>query len=357
MEILSLDSLTKILPMKTTLLTGLFIASLGAIVNAQDTKSHYKLVNTIHIEGDEGWDYTTVDEETNMLYLSHGSMVQVVNLKKGKVVATIPNTNGVHGIALAHDLNKGFISDGKDTAVTIFDLETNATLAKIKVTGLKPDAIIYDKNTQRVFTFNGKSKNATAIDAKTNAVVGTIELSGKPEFCVADGTGKIFVNIEDKNTIVEIDASTLKVLNEWPIAPGEGASGLAMNKKNRRLFAVCDGKMVIMDADNGKVVTTMQTGDGPDAAAFDPEKMRAYSSNGQGTLTVVQEESPDKFSVLENVTTQKSARTMAINTRTHHIYLPAAEFTPLPPVRTGVDKPKPKIKAGTFVVLDFMEVN
>lgn len=340
--------------MKTTLLSLFFISSFGIIATAQDTKSHYKIVNRIHIDSNGGWDYTTVDEKLNRLYVSHGTIVQVVDLKTSKVMAVIPNTNGVHGIALAQDLNKGFISDGKDNAVTIFNLKTNAVITKIPVTGEKPDAIVYDDVTKRVFTMNGKSHNATVIDAKTNTVTGTIPLDGKPEFCVADGEGKLFVNLEDKSAIEEIDASAMKVLKQWSIAPGESPTGLAMDKKTRRLFSVCDNKMmVISDADKGAVVTTVPIGDGPDAAAFDPEKMLVYSSNGgDGTLTVVKEESADKFTVLENFETQKKARTMAVNTKTHHIYLPVAEFMPLHPVRPGQEKPKPMPKPGTFMVLD-----
>jgi YVTN family beta-propeller protein len=337
--------------MKTTLLSFLFVSTIGIMVNAQDTKSHYKIANRIHIDSNGSWDYASVDEQLNRLYVSHGTIVQVVDLNTSKVIAVIPNTNGVHGIALADDVHKGFISDGKDSAVTIFDLKTNATISKIQVTGQKPDAIVYDDVTKRVFTMNGKSNNATVIDAKTNTVVGTIPLDGKPEFCVADGKGNLFVNIEDKSTIEEIDASSMKVLKQWSIAPGEGPSGLAIDKKNRRLFSVCDKIMVVSDADKGSVVTTVTIGDGPDAAAFDPGMMRVYSSNGEGTLTVVSD-SADTYKVLENVSTQMRARTMALNTKTHHIYLPVAEIMPLHPYKAGQEKPKPTIKPGTFQVLD-----
>lgn len=344
--------------MKTKLLTLFFISSLGIVASAQTTKLHYKIANRIHVDSNGGWDYTTVDEQTNRLYVSHGTMVQVVDLNTAKVIAIIPHTNGVHGIALAQDLNKGFISDGKDSSVTIFDLETNATIAKVQVTGQKPDAIVYDDVTQRVFTMNGKTNNATVIDAKTNKVIGTIALDGKPEFCVADGTGKLFVNLEDKSAIEVIDAKSMKVLKKWSIAPGESPSGLAMDKKNRRLFSVCDNKMmVVSDADKGTVVTTVAIGDGPDAAAFDPTQMRIYSSNGEdGTLTVISD-SADTYKVLENVETQKRARTMALNTKTHHVYLPTSEFMPLHPVRANQPRPKPTPKPNTFTVLDIAEIN
>jgi DNA-binding beta-propeller fold protein YncE len=343
--------------MKTKLLTLLFISSFGLLARAQDVTSHYKIANRIHLDSNGSWDYLTADEESNRLYVSHGSIVQVVNLNNSKVIAVIPNTNGVHGIALANDLNKGFISDGKDTAVTIFDLKTNAVITKIKITGQKPDAIVYDDITQRVFTMNGKTSNATVIDAKTNTVIGTISLDGRPEFCIADGTGKLFVNLEDKSAIEEIDANKMKILKQWSIAPGESPTGLAMDKKNRRLFSTCDNKMIVVsDADGGKVITTVPIGEGPDAAGFDPGTMRVYSSNGEGTLTVISD-SADTYKVLENVETQNRARTMALNTKTHHIYLPTSEFMPLHPVKAGMERPRPTPKPGTFVVLDVVKID
>lgn len=343
--------------MKTTLLTLFCIASIGIGTNAQE-KSNYKIANHIKIDSNGGWDYVSVDEKLNRLYVSHSNIVQVIDLKTNRQIAVIPNTFGVHGIALADDLNKGFISDGKDTTVTVFNLKTNAVITKVKVTGAKPDAIVYDDVTKRVFTMNGKGKNATVIDAKTNRVIGTIPLDGKPEFCVADGNGKLYVNLEDKSALEEIDATTMKVLRQWSIAPGESPTGLAIDKKNRKLFSVCDNQlMVVSDADKGSVVTTVPIGDGPDAAAFDPERMIAYSSNGEsGTLTVVKE-SGNTYNVLENFETQRSARTMAINVKTGHIYLPAAEFMPVHSVRADVPKPKHSIKPGTFTILDVVATN
>ncbi|HTB32367.1 MAG TPA: YncE family protein [Bacteroidia bacterium] len=344
--------------MKTTLLTGFIVLS-GLFVSAQinvdngaPPSLHYKIVNKIHIHGEQGWDYLTVDEESNTLYVSHGTRVEVIDLKTSKLVDSITGLNGVHGIALAAEYNKGFITEGKDTAVTVFDMSTHKVLAKIKVTGLGPDAIVYDKFTKRIFTMNGHGQSATVIDAKTNAIVGTIKLDGKPEFCVADGKGKLYLNMEDKNAMAEIDANDMKVLRQWSVAPGTSPSGLAMDTKNRKLFSVCDNKMmVVSDADKGKVDTTVTIGYMPDAAAFDPKRMRVYSSNGDGTMTVISD-SAGTYKVLENVKTQSRAKTMAINTKTHHFYLPAGEMKPLPPVRAGVEKPKPGVKEGTFVILD-----
>lgn len=340
--------------MKKILLTAACLTL--AMYGFTQSTSQYKIVNKIHLDGDMGWDYVAVDDASNRLYQSHGNMVQVVDLNNNKLIGTISGLNGVHGIAIAADLNKGFITSGKDTSVVVFDLNTFAVITKVKTTGAKPDAIAYDKSTQRAFSFNGASNNSTVIDAKTNAVVGTITLPGKPEFCVADGNGKLYDNLEDKNMICVIDANTMKVENTWSLAPGDGPSGLAIDPSTRRLFSVCDNKMmVVVNADNGKVVTTIPIGEKVDAAAFDKGTNRIYSSNGDGTLTVIQEESADKYSVVENVTTVKRARTCAVNSKTHHIYLPSAQFVE----STSADndtKPKPKVAAGTFEVLDVAPV-
>ena len=320
----------------------------SALVTAQNSASTYKVVNTFHVDGDNFWDYLTTDPATGRLFISHGTMVQVLDINKGKVIGTIPNTNGVHGIALAPDLNEGFISDGRDTAITIFNLKTLEVIATVKVTGQNPDAILYDPFTRRVFTFNGRSSNATAIDAYTHEVLATIPLSGKPEAGVTDNNGKIFVNIEDKSEITEINPVTLEVEHTWSIAPGEEPSGLAIDVKNNRLFSVCHNKlMVVFDTQNGKVVTTLPTGEHTDGAAFDPELKRAYSSNGDGTLTVVQEEDANTFKVLENVKTQEGARTVALDPANHHLYLSTAER--LPPQE---GKRWPGVKPGTFTILD-----
>ena len=341
--------------MKTSVLTGIFVAAFTIMTSAQQVKPHCKIANRIKLDSNGTWDYLTVDEETNRLYISHNSIVQVVDLNTSKQIGIIPNIKGAHGIALAKEFNKGFITGGKDSSVTVFDLKTNETLAKIFVTGQKPDAILYDKATKRVFSFNGKSGNTTVIDAKTNTVKGTIPLDGKPEFGVADGKGKIFVNLEDKSEVEEIDASNMKSVKHWSIAPGEGPTGLAIDIKKRRLFSTCDNKMmVVSDADKGKVITTVPIQFEPDAAGFDPEKMIVYCSNS-GTLTVIKD-SADTYKVQENFETQRGAKTMALNTKTHHIYLPTADFFPLTPVHAGKERPKPKPKPGTFVVLDVVEV-
>jgi YVTN family beta-propeller protein len=266
-------------------------------------------------------------------------------------VGDIPNTNGVHGIALADNMDKGFISDGRDGSVTIFDTKTLKVLGTAPA-GKNPDAIIYDAASKRVFAFNGSSKDATAIDAKTGTVAGTIPVGGKPEFAVADGNGHVFVNIEDTSEIVKFDSNKLTIESRWKIAPGEEPSGLAMDRKHRRLFSVCSNKMmVVVNADTGQVITTLSTGAGTDAASFDPETAYAFSSNGEGTLTVVHEDSPDKFSVVENVPTQARARTMALDTKTHQVYLVTAEFGPAPAATAQQPRPRPPMLPGSFTLL------
>jgi YVTN family beta-propeller protein len=328
----------------------------GFFAYAQNNTSHYRISNRFQVEGDGSWDYLVIDDSTKLLYISHQTMVHVLDVTTGKMIATIPDTQGVHGIAVARNLNKGFISNGRDTSVTVFDLQNHKTIGKIKVTGINPDAILFDPFTQRIFTFNGRSSNATVIDAKTDQVIGTITLEGKPEFAVSDGNGKVYVNIEDKSKICLINAATMQVEQSWPIAPGEEPSGLALDNKTHRLFSVCDKLMVIVDAFTGKVITTLPIGERVDGVAFDPVLKRAYSSNGDGTMSVVQEENENTFKILENVETQKGARTITLDKSTHKIYLSAAEYGETPEATAENPHPRPAIKPGTFVILELEPV-
>lgn len=315
--------------------------------------SGYHVLKTIQLGGDGGWDYLVADPDNHRVFVSRSTHVMVVDVDSGKVAGDIPDTAGVHGIALAPDLNRGFTSNGKANTATIFDLKTLATIGTVK-TGENPDAILYDASTKRVFTFNGRSHDATAIDAAAGNVLGTIELGGKPEFAVADGSGKIFVNIEDKSEIVVFDAKELKVLARWPLAPGEEPSGLAFGAKSKRLFTVCGNeKMVVLDSENGKVVATLPIGKGVDAAAFDAGNGLAFASNGDGTLTVVRMSDGEKFEVQDNVATGRGARTMALDAKSHVIYLPAAEYEPQAEAKEGKDgkRPRPKMIAGSFRLL------
>jgi DNA-binding beta-propeller fold protein YncE len=308
--------------------------------------SGYHVIKTISVLGDEGWDYVAVDSDARRVYVSHATHVVVLDADTYAVVGDIPDTQGVHGIAIAPDLGRGFVSDGRANTVTIFDLKTLKTLGTVKA-GTNPDAIIYDPHTKRIFTMNGRSEDTTAINAADGTVAGTLVLGGKPEFAVADGHGSIFVNIEDKSELVRFDSQKLTVLNRWPLKPCEEPSGLAVDWKTRRLFAGCGNKMMaVIDADTGKIVATPTIGDGVDANGFDPATVLAFASTGEGVLTVVHEDSPDKFTVVENVPTRKSARTMGLDLKTHNIFLPAADFDPpAPGQRRG------KMKPGSFVVL------
>lgn len=307
----------------------------------------YHVLSKFSIGGDGGWDYLAVNGRAKRLYITRSTHVMVLNEDDGTSVGDLPNTPGVHGTALAYMHSKAFASDGREGTVAVYDTDTFKELDRVKV-GDRPDAIIYDRSTDRVFAMNGGSNSVSAIDASTDKVVGTVPLDGRPEYAVSDGQGHIYVNIEDKSEISQIDANKLTVLNTWSIAPGEGPSGLAMDRKNRRLFAVCDNqKMVVLDADKGTVIATPTIGNGPDAAAFDPELGYAFSSNGRdGTLTVVKEVDPNTFTVVQTATTQMGARTMALDTQSHKIYMATAQFGP--PAAGG---DRPSTVAGSFTIL------
>jgi len=313
----------------------------------------YHHVKKITLGGEGGWDYLTIDSAARRLYIARATRVMVLDADSGAQVGEIADTPGVHGVALAPQLGRGFTSNGRASTVTIFDLKTLKPLGQAK-TGSNPDAIVYDAVTRRVFTFNGASKDATVIGAADGSVSGTIALDGKPEFAVADEAGRIYVNLEDKSELLAIDSRQLTILNRWPLAPCKEPSGLAMDRKNRRLFVGCGNKlMAVVDADSGRVLTTLPIGSGVDAIAFDPGTALAFSSNGDGTLTVVREESPDKFTVVENVATQRGARTMALDEKTHNVYLVTAEFGP--PREPTPDNPRgrPGMLPGSFVLLVF----
>ncbi len=311
----------------------------------------YRLIQKITLGGEGGWDYLTLDPQSHRLYISRSTHVIVMDADSGKVVGDIPNTSGVHGIALVPELNKGFTSNGRDNTVTVFDLKTLTVSKQIPV-GKNPDAIIYDSASQLVFTGNGISLDATAIDPKSETVKGTIPLAGRPEFAVSDEKGHVFVNLEDKNMIAEIDSRKLTVEARWPLAPGEEPTGLAIDRQHRRLFAGCANKlMAVVNIDNGHVITTLPIGSGVDATAFDPATQLAFSSNGEGTLTVIHEDSRDKFTVLETVATQRGARTMSLDPKTHKIFLVSADFGPPPAPTPERPRPRPSILPGTFVVL------
>jgi DNA-binding beta-propeller fold protein YncE len=339
-----------------TSVSCIFIMLCYVSLKAQTVPSQYRIANKFHVDGDGGWDYLNADESTGRIFISHGTVVNVIDEKDGKLLGTIPDTKGVHGIAIATDLNKAFISNGRDSSVTIIDLTSLAFITKVTVTGQNPDAIIYDPFSHKVFAYNGRTANVTVIDGSADKVIATIKLDGKPESSVSDGKGKVYVNIEDKSEISVINSVTNNVEQTWSIAPGEEASGLALDNENHRLFSVCSNKlMVVLDALSGKVITSLPTGSGTDGAAFDPALKRAYSSNGEGTLTVVQEVSSDKFTVLENVPTQRGARTVTVDKKTHHIFMSCAEYEAANPSDGNTNR-RPAVKPGTFMVLDVAPV-
>ncbi len=312
----------------------------------------YHVLTTYKVGGEGGWDYLTADASARRLYISRGTHVIVLDLDSGKNLGDIPDTPGVHGIALAPELGRGFTSNGREGTVSIFDIKTLALISKVKV-GENPDAILFDPATKRVFTFNGRSHDSSVIDAASGKVLGTIKLDGKPEFAASDAKGEIFVNIEDKNELVAIDPNRLEVKATWPLAPCTEPSGLSIDRKHRRLFVGCDNKMMaVVDADNGKVLATPAIGEGVDATRFDEETGLAFASCGaDGVLTVIKEDSPEKFSVAENVTTQKGARTLALDSKTHKVFVVTADFGQPPAATADNPHPRRSIVPDTFVVL------
>ena len=300
------------------LAVSLLLAGFARAIPPAPGPSGYHIVKRIAIGGTEGWDYATVDSAARRLYIGREKHIDVVDIDAGTVVNKIPG--GGSGLLPVPELGRGFATSGDAGTVRIVDLKTLAIIGTVK-TGKDPDSFAYDDVNKRVFIMNSASANATAINAADGTVAGTIALEGQPEFVVADGKGSIFINITDKNQIVEVDGKTLKVVHRWPLAPGEGPSGLAMDRKNRRLFSACDNlKMIVMNADTGKVVADLHTGAGTDAALFDPETGNAFASaGGSATLTVIHEDSPDKFRVLEDIDTQSGARTMALDAKTSNV--------------------------------------
>ncbi len=314
------------------------------------TKTGFHVLTDFPIHSSGGWDYITVDGSTKRVYASHGMQVNILDAATGDSIGVIPDTKGVHGIAIAHDFNKGYTSNGRANNITVFDLKTNQVL-KLVNAGTNPDAIFYDDFSKKVYAFDGRSKEATVIDAATDSVVATIPLGGKPETGVSDGKGKVFVNIEDTGEEVEIDAATYKILNRWKLEGGEEPSGLAMDRKTNRLFIGCGGNqtMIVLDATNGSILGKFPIGR-CDGMAFDPELKQAYSSNGEGTITVVRELSASKFEFVENIPTEAGARTIGIDIYTHKLYLPTAQLKPVEPT-TDNPHPRPQQVPGTFHIV------
>jgi len=322
----------------------------GLLVTAAFAAEGYKVVGKIKIGGTGGWDYVDVDPDTSRLYASHSNLVEVIDLKAGRVVGQIPQLHGVHGVAVAPEFGKGFITNGQSNSVTIFDLKTLAKVGEPQ-TGQNPDSVCFEPKTKHIFTFNGRSNDSTAIDPKTNEVIKSFPVGGKPEACAVDGTGKIYVNIETSNEIVEIDAAKPAVLRHASLSPCESPSGLAIDVKNKKLFSACDNKvMAVTDIATLKVVATPPIGTGTDGAGFDPGLGLAFSSNGgDGTLSIVKQVN-GKYDTVETVTTERGARTMALDPKDHRVYLLAAEYGPAPQAPAG-KKARPAILPDSFHIL------
>jgi len=315
--------------MKKSILTIAGLLSLGLISNALHAQT-YVLDKKISLTGDGGYDYVAIDKVNNRLYASHGTMVNVVDLATEQQVGTIEGMKGVHGIAIVNKLNRGFISDGRADAVVAFDLKTLKIIATIPVDAKGPDAIIYDPYSDKVFSFNGESNNSSVVDPKTLKQVGTVALGGGPEFAASNGKGLIYNNLEDKNSMNVIDARTLKVIKNYSLAPCGGPTGIAFDAKNQRAFSVCreNKGMSVINVKTGKVITTLPIGAGVDAVAYDPETKLIFCSNGDATTTIIKQESADKYSVIQTLQTQTRAKTLALDTKTHKIYLSVVSFEP-----------------------------
>jgi len=330
-----------------------FVLALFLVVSFVSAQApSYKVAKKFELGGDGGWDYLTVDNASRRIFVSRATRVMVVDADSGKLLAEIPDTPGVHGIAVANDLGRGFISAGRANSVTIFDLKTLNVISKVDV-GQNPDSILYEPTSHRVFTFNGRSNDSTVLDAATGTVAGTIPLGGKPEFSVHDDKGTVYVNIEDKSEIAAIDAKTMKETARWSLAPCADPTGLAIDRKKHRLFSACGGNklMAISDFSVGKMIASVPIGAGSDGAGFDPDSGFAFSSNSDGTLTVVGEEAPGKFVAVQTVETQPRARTMTVDPKTHAIYLPAAKYGPAPAPTAENPRPRPAMEPNSFVLL------
>lgn len=324
------------------ILTAFFLLSAGATM-AQS--GQYHVSKTFPVGGDGKWDYIALNPVNGQLYVAHGTLVNILDKKTGDSTGIIPNTTGVHGIAFAEKFRKGYTTNGKLNTATVFDIQTNKVLGEVK-TGGKPDAIMFDPFSQKIIICNGSSANLTVIDPASDKVVATVALGGSPETAVSDGKGNIYVNLEDKSEVVKVDAKTFTAGPHWSLGKGEAPTGLAIDVTTHRLFSGCDNKLlVVLNADNGNIVTTLPIGDGCDGVAFDAGEKTIFASNGEGTLSVIQEISADKYLSKATIPTHKGARTLVVDQQTHHVYLPTADFS------AAAGAAKPPVAPGTFKVL------
>ncbi len=325
---------------------------LGCSTHASADPAPYEVSTHLTVGGDGGWDYLTFDPDSRRLFVTRGTHVQVIDAVRDTLVGDIPNTSGVHGVALVPDFGHGFTSDGRDSSVTVFDLKSLATIAVVKLPARGPDAIVYDPASKHVFTFNGGTSNASVIDPAINQFVTNVALGGSPEFGVADGRGHVYVNLEDSSAVDCIDTQTLKVVSRWSLAPGEGPTGLAMDRAHRRLFTGCaNKKLIVMDAESGRVVASLPIGGRCDGVGFDAGLQRVVSTNGDGTLSVIHEDQPDHYTKLADVVTQRGARTVAVDEHAHRVYTCTAQFGQAPAPTADRPHPRTPMVPGSFVIL------
>ncbi len=328
-------------------------SSLVLIFASTVSAQNYKVIRRIPVGGEGGWDYIKVDPDAHRLYVARGDHLMIIDEASGKTLGDIPNTKGIHGVALATDLGKGFTSNGGAATVTVFDLKTLKVTGEIKTTGENPDSILYDPATKRVFTMNARSNNSTVIDAATDKVVGTIDLGGKPEEPALDGRGNIFVNLTDSSKIVSFDTKTLaKKGGPWSLAPCDGPSALAADTKNHLFFAACDKMIAVFNPESGKVVATPAIGGDPDGNGFDPGTGLIFATVREGFVTVIHQDSPDKYTVIGNVPTQFGARTMALDTKTHHVFTETADYKAAGAPTPENPRPRPQAIPSTFVLIE-----
>ena len=332
----------------------LFVLGLSAVAMTTPAVGGYRLLQTIAIAGDDGWDHPTVDSAARRLYVTHGTHVVVIDVDSGKLVGKIDNTPGVHFTVIDPELDRGFISNGGAARLTIFNTNTLETIGHVKSTGENPGPTVFDPATKRVFTFNLNSHNATVVDSKEGSVVGAFDLGGKPELVGTDAKGNVFANLVQKNVVLQIDSRKMTAGQTWPVAPGVGPRTMAVDQKNGRLFIGCaNRRMVILDSNNGRVIGSLPIGPGPDDSAYDPETRLVYTSNGGGTVSVIQQESPDNYRVFETVKTATGARNMALDLKTKKIFLPLSDRELPPPPTAQTPNPRGNVIPGTFHVLVF----
>jgi DNA-binding beta-propeller fold protein YncE len=341
--------------MRRTSWAALFLVCAAAFVTLAAAPapqgSGYHLLKKVTLGGEGGWDYLTADPVSHRVFLSRGTHIMVVDAD-GKVVGDIPNLNGTHGAEVVNEFNRGFSSNGRSNSVTIFDLKTLATISEVNLPAANgPDGFLYDPLSKRVFVFNARSHDATAIDAKTGEVAGTVPLTGKPEAAQTDGAGHVWVNIEDKPELLEFDSKELKVLNNFPLPNCEEPTGMSIDRAHKRLFIGCHSKVMLVTSYAGKIVASVPIGDGVDASNFDPSTALAFASCGDGTITVAHEDSPDKYTVVQTISTQRGARTMTLDTANHNIYTVTSDFGPPPAPTAENPKTRPAQTPNTFTLL------